>query len=82
MVGGGGKCVCGSERGRGGGATVIPLFSSVSSALEVVRLANKTYRDDETTYFVRWLGGFAAASSAIFIALVFLINMLINLYVN
>jgi hypothetical protein len=75
-------CLWVGTRAWRGGATVIPLFSSVSSTLEVVRLANKTYRDDETTYFVRWLGGFAAASSAIFIALVFLINMLINLYVN
>jgi hypothetical protein len=39
-VGGGGKCDCASERRvRGGGATGIPLSSSVRSALEVLILA-------------------------------------------
>jgi len=43
MVGGGGKWDCMSERVRGGGATVIPLSSSMRSALEVLSLAYSTY---------------------------------------
>jgi hypothetical protein len=39
IVGGGGRWDSTPERLRGGGATVIPLCSSVRSALEVVRLA-------------------------------------------
>lgn len=77
MVGGGGKCVAMSEELRGGGATGIPLSSSIRSALKVVRLPYKTYRDNKNTYLVRWFGGLAAVSSANLIALVFLINLLV-----
>lgn len=74
IVGGGGRWDSTPERVRGGGATVIPLCSSVRSALEVVRLAYIIDYNKEYTYFVRWLGGLAAVSSVVFISLVFLIN--------
>ena len=41
MVGGGGKWLSTLVRLRGGGAIGIPLSSSVRSALNVVRLANR-----------------------------------------